>query len=203
MLILQEYRYFLKKNIFYLVFFCTFLIFNVAALAQIKKDTVQINQNRVDTLSVKVSKKFKPAQAALYSAVLPGLGQAYNKKYWKIPLIYAGAVGLGYFIKLNNEFHLEFKDSFNAKINNKPEDDPFPNRSIENINLNKRYWQRNRDYLIIISTVVYSLNIVDALVDAHLKDFDVGDNLTLKIEPHIDQFNQQAFGGLSLVLKFK
>ncbi len=182
----------------FLSFFC-FFIFpkNVFSQKIEKKDTITSTEKvrfegKIDTLPKKI--KHSPAKATLFSAILPGLGQAYNKKYWKIPILYAGAGVLGYFIYFNNQRHLEFKDSYYAKVYNYGiTSDPYPRLSLESVTLNKNYFQRNRDFLVIISTLVYGLNLVDANVDAHLNDFDLSDNLSLKLEPFSDTQNN-AFG---------
>jgi hypothetical protein len=202
----------LKKNqlkkFYFLFLILSFFGFNKILFAQKieKKDSITnkkletariIGKIKIDTIKVKHS----PAKATLFSAVLPGMGQAYNKKYWKIPILYAGAGVLGYFIYFNNQRHLEFKDSYYAKVYNYDTRlDPFPRLSLESVTLNKNYFQRNRDFLVIISVLVYGLNLVDANVDAHLKDFDLSDNISLKLEP----FSDTQFGttGLNARLNF-
>ncbi|BDD09192.1 hypothetical protein FUAX_16240 [Fulvitalea axinellae] len=143
-----------------------------------------------------------PGRAALYSAVLPGLGQAYNKKFWKIPIIYAGGAVFGYFIGYNDLFYQRARNAlFQERYYG--ENDLNPNLSEQQLeNLTNRY-RRNRDYMIIFSVLWYSANIIDAYVDAHLRDFDVSKNLSLKIAPTLEYTaNNQAFIGAGIQLKF-
>ncbi|MDX2306232.1 MAG: DUF5683 domain-containing protein [Microscillaceae bacterium] len=155
-----------------------------------------------DTLQLLETPEFSPGQAALYSAIFPGLGQAYNRKYWKMPIIYGLGATLGYFIYWNNNRFLLFRDSYLAKENNSDED-PFPNISLEAARLNRDYFKRNRELLIILSIVTHALTIVDATVDAHLKSFDISEDLSFRIKPGFDQIQSQPILGLKLQLNLK
>ncbi|MDX1903670.1 MAG: DUF5683 domain-containing protein [Thermonemataceae bacterium] len=120
--------------------------------------------------------------AALRAAVLPGWGQAYNKKYWKLPIVYAGAGAIGYGIYWNNANYQYFKNVYQeAYLTGNP----------KNINLNKaeflrNEYRRNKEQLIIAGLIFYGLTIVDAIVDAHFSTYDVSDNLTLRWYPRIE-----------------
>lgn len=135
-----------------------------------------------------------PAKAAFYSAVLPGLGQAYNKKYWKIPLVY-GAIGTTlYFYQSNNKKYHEFRDAYKDRLAGNPDpkyaylDD---NRLIQA----QRFYQRNRDLSLLLTVAFYALNIIDANVDAHLGQFNVNSNLSLRPEIKPDeQYIRPSFG---------
>jgi hypothetical protein len=134
-----------------------------------------------DTLS-KVKKARNPKTASLLSMVLPGAGQVYNRKYWKLPILYGGAFLLGHYIKLNNEQYQLFRNSY---IQVKAGEKDYFNGAYnpEQLARLREYWRRNRDFLVVISSVTYLMNIVDAAVDAHLSQFDVSDNLSMRIEP--------------------
>jgi hypothetical protein len=180
-----------------MIFLCFFLLSN-KIIAQI------------DTSSNKKQEKkyvHSVSKATWLSTFIPGAGQIYNKKYWKVPILYAGLGTLGYFIYFNNQNFLTFNDSYVSKFNaanNLPAgNDPYPLLRIETVKLNRDYFERNRNFLIIITCLVHGLNILDAHVDAHLKTFDVSDNLTLKIEPYQDQIQYGNFAGISLKLKWK
>lgn len=123
-----------------------------------------------------------PRKASLLSAVLPGAGQLYNGKYWKLPVLYGGAFALGYYIRVNNSQYELFRKSYlQVKAGEK---DYFNGAyDTEQLARQREYWRRNRDLLIIVSAFTYLLNIADAAVDAHLSQFDVGNNLSLKITP--------------------
>lgn len=127
-----------------------------------------------------IVKNHSPKTAALMSAVLPGLGQAYNKKYWKIPIIYA-ALGTGaYFIRWN---FLKY-DTLHTAFKLRTDDDTSTHDIFENIYATEDlftlqdYYRHNLDLMVIVTTALYGLNIIDAIVDAHLFHFDVSDKLS-------------------------
>ena len=145
----------------------------------------------------------KPNMAAMYSAVLPGLGQAYNKKYWKIPIIYGGGAVLVYFLNYNNKMYLESRNSLIAIRDEDPRTQPVdPDISETSYERATDYWRRNRDLLIIGAIVLYALNIVEAHVDAHLSGFTSEGSLSMKIRPSIDRtvMNSNLIG-LSIIIK--
>ncbi len=131
-----------------------------------------------DSLTI-VAKK-RANKAALMSAILPGSGQVYNKKYWKVPIIYGGGFVLAYFISVNNT---EYKKFEQAIIQRNDGDsltvDEYPRYSDDNLNDYKNYYRRNRDLCYIFAGLLYTLNIIDAYVDSQLMDFDISDNLSL------------------------
>ena len=148
--------------------------------------------------------KLSPAKAGLYSAVLPGLGQFYNKKYWKIPIVW-GAVGTGIGIALwNDKNYKRYRNAFVSELNGLPHE--FSNiNGVDKIVLGNAQdrSKRQRDYAIGISALIYILNIVDAVVDAHL--YEGRHDSDLAITPTIinDQFtNYYAKAGLSLNFRF-
>lgn len=143
-----------------------------------------------DTTKVRTQ---SPNRAALYSGVLPGLGQAYNKKYWKIPLIYAGFGVMGYFIVTNGKEYNKFNDAFKYKNGDTTSgyyNEYVKKYTIDELRAGKDYYRRNRDLTIIVTSVWYILNIIDAAVDAYLFDYDVTDDLSLRVEP---TFNPRLF----------
>ena len=153
-------------------------------------------------------RRFNPRIAARRSAILPGWGQVYNKKYWKVPLVYA-AIGIpAYTFFYNKEWYEKTRDA--AKIlagdttgwRGKVDPDLhifFTTPNSMNALLNYRNeFRKNMDYSILIFLLAWGLNVVDAAVDAHLKGFDVSDDLSLKIQPRFDRG-----AGIALVLNFK
>jgi len=158
-----------------------------------------------DTTSVSV-KKHSPTKASLFSTVIPGLGQAYNKKYWKVPVIYAGFGALFYFAIDNNKEYQKFKDAYEARTDtNSTAVDVFANTpaTLDDIIKGKDKWRRYRDLDYIGIAILYILNIVDASVDAHFFDYDISDDLSLRIEPFI--INTTAVNntfGLKCYVKF-
>lgn len=138
-----------------------------------------------DTLAVKKN-SHSPRSAALMSAVLPGLGQVYNKKYWKVPILYAGFGATLYSIKVNNDRYVRYRDAYRLRVDNDPATvDNYPQYSDENLITLKDFYRRNRDLSYIITAGIYLLNIVDASVDAHLFTFDVSDDLSLNVSPSV------------------
>ncbi len=133
------------------------------------------------------AKPHSPKKAALYSALLPGLGQGFNHKYWKIPVIYAAGAGLGYFFYFEENKFAYFTDAYHQSVagnlNRIPES--IRGYSTEQLLEEKGYYNRYRDLAFIGCAALYLLNIVDAAVDAHLyhfKDF-MSDDLSLRIRP--------------------
>jgi hypothetical protein len=147
-------------------------------------------------------KAHSPGKAVLYSVVLPGLGQAYNHKYWKIPIIYVG-IGVAVYFDITNQ------QQYNI-YNNALKD---PTNSLNNIysptdlTTERDYYLRYIDLSIIAGAAIYLLNIIDAEVDAQFYTFNVSDDISMRISPTIN--TNYAFGrpsidpGLSFVLKFK
>lgn len=126
-----------------------------------------------------------PVKAALYSAILPGLGQAYNRKYWKIPVVWAGFGAFAYFINWNNDQYQFYRRNLIYEIEGNPD---FPNETPYEADVLKSArdeYRRNRDMLIIFNVLYYMLNIVDAHVDAHLIEFDVNQDLSVQLQPSI------------------
>ncbi len=146
---------------------------------------------------------YEPRKATMFSAVLPGLGQAYNRRYWKIPLVYGGFVALGYFINFNHEFYQEFERTLVARALGE-DMTAYRFGQLQEATLESRSnrFQRDRDFLIILTGMLYMLNIVDAHVDAHLRGFDISDELSMQFKPSMGGGDINA-PGLSLVISFR
>lgn len=146
----------------------------------------------------------RPNTAALYSAALPGLGQAYNEKYWKIPILYGGGLVLGYYINYNNKLYKQYRDGLIAIIDGDDRTEPIDSRfGTDDYQRQVDYWRRNRDLLMVGVAVLYLVAIVDAHVDAHLEVFTVDDDITLNLEPCFDQTAMYTnLYGVSLKLRF-
>ena len=138
-----------------------------------------------------------PRKATIYSAVLPGLGQIYNRKYWKVPIVVGGFATLGYFINYNNNVYATYKQAYSDLIDNDPNTNSFKNLNVnpiffqddkiaqftERVRIAKDGWRRNRDLVIIGTAVFYALNIIDASVDANFFNFDISEDLTMNWAP--------------------
>jgi hypothetical protein len=149
--------------------------------------------------------KHSPMVAATMSAILPGLGQAYNKKYWKMPVVYAGFGVLAYFIIDNNKGYQKFKTAYKLRIDDDSSNDNLPRYTTENLRIIKNSYWKNRDLSILLTGVFYALNILDAAVDAHFYTYDVSDDLSFRIRPTVERTagtNQSAAPGVCLSLNF-
>jgi hypothetical protein len=142
-----------------------------------------------------------PKKATIMSALLPGSGQVYNGKSWKVPLIYGGFATNIYFIEFNDRRYKALRNALFQFDAGEPND--FPNLNRDGLVRQVNYWRRNRDLNYFLFIGIYALNIIDAQVDAHLSSFDVSENLTFRFEPSYE--NLTAGGnifGLSLKINF-
>jgi len=160
------------------------------SIATINKDSTKLQE--IDPL--------RPSKAAFYSAVLPGLGQAYNKKYWKIPVVY-GAIGTSlYFYSTNNTKYHDYRDAYKRRLAGY-NDDKYQYLDDNRLIQAQRFYQRNRDLSMILAVGFYVLNIIDANVDAHLMQFNVNDKLSFHPEINLNQTNYKTNIGLTLNYK--
>jgi hypothetical protein len=154
-------------------------------------DTTAFKKDKINPLA--------PAKAAFYSAILPGLGQAYNKKYWKIPLVY-GALGSGiYFYTWNNKKYNQYRDAYKRRLSGFQDDD-FQYLDDSRLISGQKFYQKNRDLSLLVTVGLYILNIVDANVDAHLIQFNVNDNLSVK--PDLQQDDLSTRQNLALTFTY-
>jgi hypothetical protein len=142
-----------------------------------------------------------PKKATMLSAILPGAGQVYNGKTWKVPILYAGILTDVYFIQYNHKRYERFRDALFAL--DKGELNQFPSLNRAALVRNVDYWRQNRDLTLLLMLGIYALNLVDANVDAHLSGFDISEDLTLKIAPQIGTLSASSTTGLSFTLQFK
>jgi uncharacterized protein (UPF0333 family) len=157
------------------------------------KSTIQDTSARKNILALDTSaKKYNPKVATFRSALIPGWGQAYNKKYWKIPIIY------GAYKKLKEAIILR---SDTIPSNDSLIDPRFQNLSTESIRTYRNSYRQNVDYSVLFFLVFWGLNVVDATVDAHLKAFDVSDKISFRIKPGYNPYSNS--GALSFVFSFK
>lgn len=149
-----------------------------------------------------------PSKAAFYSAVLPGLGQAFNKKYWKIPIVYA-ALGTGvYFYKMNDNRYNRYRDAYKRRLAGYQDDEFYgdipgqPRIEDDALIRAQKILKKNKEISILVTLGLYALNIIDANVDAHLIQFNVDENLTLQPHYEFNAIDQRSNVGLSLNLNF-
>jgi hypothetical protein len=186
-------------KIFFLLFLCLVCTHSFVFAQENTEDSTHIKH--ADSLTVMA--KHRANKAAILSAVLPGAGQVYNKSYWKVPVLYAGFAALIYYIDFNQKYYKTFKTAYLYRTDlDSTTIDAYPNYTNDDLLVRKDYYRRNRDLCYILTGVVYVLNIIDAYVDAHLKDFDVGDDLSLHTEPYFNLAqNGTPVAGISLCLK--
>lgn len=177
-----------------------------------ESQTFEAKQQTTDTVSKETTLKSKnPRLAAVLSTIIPGAGQAYNQKYWKLPIIYGGFAALIYFSSSNNKEYVKFREAYEQKMQNGGEaiNQPYPGVPAEAIQRERDIWRRYRDLTIIGIGLLYVLNIIDANVDANLFDYDVGGDLSLRVSPKIEYIEnititkpQTPFYGAGVTIKF-
>ncbi len=182
---------------FFYILVLSFLLGNPSLHAQqiaeglVAKDTTKMRE--IDPLT--------PSKAAFYSAVLPGLGQAYNKKYWKIPIVY-GALGTSmYFYLDNNKKYHNYRDAYKRRLAGF-NDDQYQYLDDSRLIQAQRFYQRNRDLSLMVTLGFYILNIVDANVDAHLIQFNVNEKLSVAPDVYQNDFTAKPNLGLTLNYRF-
>jgi hypothetical protein len=178
---------------------------------------LDIDSTKIEEVPVEAEIIHSPKRATIYSAILPGLGQAYNKKYWKIPIIYAGFGTIGYFIGWNNNYYKTYKLAYSDLTDDDPDtdsyldilppgynlDDPTTKNNFKtSLTKGQNYYRRNRDLLVISMIGFYGLNIIDASVDAHLFDFDISEDLTMNWQPTVNSYKKQLVYGANFTFNF-
>lgn len=198
----------MKSRLLYILF-----IISATSLFAQTPDSLNVSKEEVlvvqDTIANKQSyDPLAPSRAAFYSAVLPGLGQAYNKKYWKIPIIYAGMATGVYFYIQNDKDYDRFRDAYKRRLAGFTDDEFYGNGETPVISNDRlidaqRSAQKNKDISIIVSLAFYLVNIIDANVDAHLSQYNVSDDLTLSPKLYVDPISTQANYSLSFKFNLK
>lgn len=155
---------------------------------------------KADTISRGPIDPLRPAKAAFYSAIVPGLGQAYNKSYWKVPLVY-GAIGTSmYFYSDNNTQYKRYRDAYKRRISGY-NDDNYQYLDNNRLISAQRLYKRNREYSLLFAVGFYVLQIVEANIDAHLKQFNVSNDLS--IAPDVFQSERQSKPNVGLTINYK
>ncbi|MEP0262407.1 DUF5683 domain-containing protein [Dokdonia sp.] len=191
-----------KKSIFVI----GFLLIYAFAKAQ-SDDAIIVNEETISTLkSQDPFDPLRPAKAAFYAATLPGLGQAYNKDYWKLPIVY-GALGTGVFFAIDNDkefkrFRNAFKDRLAGRIDEFTvvNEDGTTTETFTDDGLidSQDFFRRRKELAILITAGMYVLQILEANVDAHLSQYNVSDDLTFAPDIHTDDLGQAFRYGFKL-----
>ncbi|MCA4896790.1 MAG: hypothetical protein ING84_17450 [Cytophagales bacterium] len=188
----------------------------IAFPQEVKKDSIQnvptdtlISKSRKKVVDIDTySQRFNPRKAMLYSAVIPGMGQVYNKKYWKVPLVYGGFYLLISVVNSFNQLSITARNDLFDLLDGKTS----PTNKTLSLGLNLTETQlrnrinraqRERDYFLIFTGFFYILQMVDAHVDAHLKEFDLNPRLKVRIEPHMENsYYTGTSTGIAIKLRF-
>ncbi|MCB0375078.1 MAG: hypothetical protein KDD04_04080 [Sinomicrobium sp.] len=169
------------------------------------QDSVRTKKKAIDPLA--------PSRAAFYSALVPGLGQAYNKKYWKIPIVYA-AIGTGlYFYIFNTNEYNRYRDAYKSRLAGFTDDEFYdiddsgviagnPDISDSALRDAQKFYQRNKDLSLLITVGLYALNIIDANVDAHLKQYNVNEDLTFRPVFQQNGVDSRIYSGIAVTYIF-
>lgn len=145
----------------------------------------------ITTADTTTIKKHSPRKASIYSAVCPGLGQIYNHKFWKLPIVYLGfGVCAGSTIYNARNF-AHYKDKYIYMLEHDLQE--YEEQTLPEVKWYKDTHKRYRDLFAIVTVGFYALQIVDASVDAHLFDFDVGDDLSMIIDPVLTPYHPNAY----------
>lgn len=214
----------MSKNLLFWFFSILFLHIGFSQEKQENQEKEQPQTKEVDSLTQglngegitfeEVSKResvnpLAPSKAAFYSAILPGLGQIYNKRYWKAPIVW-GAMGTAiYAYSYNNTRYIRARNAFKRRLAGFTDDEFYgdgtiPRVSDDALQEEQESAQRDRDLSLVITIALYALNIIDANVDAHLKQYNVDDDLVIDFKPYLDlnPLTNQPNYGMALVVKF-
>jgi len=194
----------LNKHLFFGILCIVSLSFSSAQVENdstsiaIDKETVLIDNALVERKEID---PLRPSKAAFYSAILPGAGQFYNKKYWKIPIVW-GAIGTGvYFYLRNDKQYDRYRDAYKRRLAGFTDDEFYNVISDDGLINAQEQFRRNKEVSLLVTIGLYALNIIDANVDAHLLQFNVDENLSLS--PHYQYNQMENSGDLGLTVNFK
>lgn len=188
---------------------------NILDTSKAKHDTTIITKDSTTKTVAKdtlIKKKHDPAKATRRSALIPGWGQAYNHQYWKIPLVYGAlAIPASTFI-YNNKWYKKTRDAYEIVVNgqtsryneidpkliNQQTRQPLDAQSLQYY---RNAFRKDRDYSILFFLIAWGVNVADATVFGHLKDFDVSDNLTVRVTPDYNPMSKKLNLGLAFNIK--
>jgi len=182
-----------------------FIAYSWLSFAQMAKETDTLIEQK-EIVNYKID-PLAPARAAFYSAIIPGLGQAKNKKYWKIPIIYA-ALGTGlYFYTDNNKVYKRYRNAYKSRLAGFNDDEFYglgttPILSNEALIRAQQTLRRNKELSLLITIGLYALNILEANVDAHLLQYNVDNNIAIKPYLEFETPENSAQFGLTLNINF-
>jgi len=183
-----------------------FILIYAFAKAQ-SDDDIIVNEETISTLKTQEAiDPLRPSKAAFYAATLPGLGQAYNKDYWKLPIVY-GALGTGVFFAIDNDKEFKrFRNAFKDRLAGRIDEFTVINEDGEAVETftddglidAQDFFRRRKELAILITAGMYVLQILEANVDAHLSQYNVSDDLTFAPDIHTDDLGQAFRYGFKL-----
>jgi len=212
----------LKTIIAGFTIFFIILTGNLAVSAQ----QINVSNDSLQVVKPAATQERSPKKASIYAALFPGLGQIYNRKYWKLPIVYGGYAGLIYVLGWNNNNYKDYFQGYRiiaqytSAATMKTEERQFLDNLIKNPSISldnastfkyvsaqlksgKDYYRRNRDLTIIGIAALHVLSIIDASVDANLFDFDISDDLSMRIEPMpVNLGSQNMVMGFNVLINF-
>jgi len=173
-------------------------------------DTAIVNANKktekkVDTyqdtaLSKKINWQPNPKKAGLYAALLPGMGQIYNRQYWKLPLVYGGLAMAGYMVAYNSKEYNTYRKAYIGRINNpNPTDEFVTVYNQEQLKFIQDEKNRSLNMSVLFASVGYLVQILDAITAAHLRNFDISRDISMQMRPVVTPLG----GGIGLVMNFE
>jgi len=163
------------------------------------KDTI-LKVTTTDT--IKKKKVFEPnaKKAGMYSSILPGLGQVYNRQYWKVPVVYAILGVAGYFIAYNYTNYRDYRQAYIYAIDGDPATvGKYPLYDAPDLQRLQESYKKDLDVIVLLTSVGYAMQIMDAVASAHLKNFDISRDISMQMRPVL----QQNYVGVGLVMNFK
>ncbi|HSF44871.1 MAG TPA: DUF5683 domain-containing protein [Chitinophagaceae bacterium] len=169
-------------------------------------DTLRAAAKKTAADTVKAKKKrSEPGKAALRSAILPGWGQAYNKKYWKLPIVYGALAVPVIAFNYNNTWYQKTREAYEIRYTRDTarydEIDPsLQPLSTESLQIYRNEFRQNMDFSVLAFLIIWGLQVADAAVDAHLRSFNISDDLSLKVKPTL---SPGMSGGVSLILTYR
>jgi hypothetical protein len=194
---------FIKLQMLIVLLVITFC--STTAIAQnVEGSTVNVEKKVTTTQDTILSKKTKwqpnPKKAGLYAALVPGLGQVYNRQYWKLPIVYGGLAVAGYLVVFNSNEYNTYRKAYIGRINNPyPTDEYVGVYNTDQLKQIQDDYNRSLNMSVLFASVGYLVQVLDAITAAHLRNFDISRDISMQMRPVVTPLG----GGIGLVMNFK